>query len=315
MKSRGAGEKNMVIVIVCLVVALLYWLIRTQMIKKSPVDTDNAWNFGTLVKDLIRAYETPSEESAKTIAADMEKIRSVKPEDCAVAQILTETWKAFYLNPDYRLFLYGKDSPEALADCGVVNSPAQAIVVLGYALSDGKMQPELAGRCDAAAALAKAFPQAILICTGGATGKNNPEKHTEAGLMKQYLTEHCGIDASRIHTDETARNTVENVRKTFEILERQKVHTITIVTSQYHQKRSQTLYGVMERFCRLKWNDDIRSVGNFCFEKPDAPDSTADYKLAMQGMVELLHIPKEVISSAPSPTDETNPPDTDRPSA
>ena len=283
------------IIIGLIVVALLYLAIRNQMVARSPVDTDNAWHFGTLVKDLVKAYETPSEEDANTIEADLEMIRSINEDDYGVARVLADTWQEVYLNADYRLFLYGKDDPAVLKEYGVVNSPSQAIVILGLELSNGEMQPELIGRCDAAAELAEAFPNAILVCSGGATGKNNPEKRTEAGMMKQYLTENRGIDASRIYTDEEARNTVENVERTFEILEKQRVHTITIVTSQYHQKRSQGLYGVMARLYHQKRDYDIRSVGNFCYEKTDASGNAPDYKLAIQGMVELLHIPKEAI--------------------
>ena len=156
-------------------------------------------------------------------------------------------------------------------------------------------QPELAGRCDAAAELAEAFPEAILVCSGGATGKNNPEKHTEAGLMKAYLTEECGIDASRIYTDEEALTTVKNVHKTFEILEKQGVKTMTIVTSQYHQKRSQALYGVMARVCRQERGYSVQSAGNFCYEKTAPSNGTPDDRLAMQGMVELLNLPEEAI--------------------
>ena len=44
-----------------------------------------------------------------------------------------------------------------------------------------------------AAIAARVFPDSILVCSGGATGDNNPERHTEAGLMKQYLAGTCGI--------------------------------------------------------------------------------------------------------------------------
>ena len=295
-------KRRMIIIIIALVlIGLLYLGIRIQMVAKSPVDTGNARNFGALVLDLVRAYENPADDSGKTIEADLETIRSFRQEDYAVALDLTETWREVYLDPDYRLFLYGKDDPAVLKEYGVLNSPSQAIVILGFALSDGEMPPELVGRCDAAAELAKAFPEAILVCSGGATGKNNPDKHTEAGLMKKYLTEACGIDASRIYTDEEARTTVENVRKTFSILEAQGVHTMTIVTSQYHQKRSQALYGVMARVCLRERNYNVRSVGNFCYEKTDSSTGTPDDRLAIQGMVELLRLPEEALPFAPVP--------------
>ena len=309
-------KKSRLILILCLIaIVFLHFAVRRQMIVKSPVDTANARNFGTLVMDLVRAYEYPSEDDAKTIDADMETIRSVKEEDYAVAQALTDTWREIYLDPDYRLFLYGKDDPAALKEYGVVNSPSQAIVILGFELSDGEIQPELVGRCEAAAALARAFPNAILVCSGGATGKNNPEKHTEACLMKKYLTENCGIDASRIHTDEAAMTTVDNVRKTFSILEEQGVHTMTIVTSLYHQKRSQALYGVMTRVYLQERNYAIRSTGNFCYDKTEASIGTPDDRLAIQGMVELLHLPQEAVPFTPLPDTETAAPDQTGPSA
>ena len=101
--------------------------------------------------------------------------------------------------------------------------------------------------------------------------------------------------------------TVENVRRTLEILEKQGVHTMTIVTSQYHQKRAQALYGVMARVYQKERNYTVRSVGNFCFEKTDASASTPDDRLAIQGMVELLRLPEEIISFPPSSLPETGP--------
>ena len=287
-----------------LILVFLYAGLRGEMRVKSPVDTDNAKNFGALLLDLVRAYEIPSQQDAQTIKTDLDVIRSVSEDDYLIAQALTDTWRGIYLNPDYRLFLYGKDDPAAFREYGVMDSPRQAIVVLGYALSDGEMQPELMCRCDAAAELARAFPQAILVCSGGATGKNNPQKHTEAGLMKSYLTEHCGIDASRIYIDEKALTTVENVRNTFDILEKQNVQTMTIVTSQYHQRRSQALYGVMAEICRLQRGYSVQSVGNYCYEI-DASSNMPDARLAIQGMVEMLRLPKDTVPFIPPPSAET----------
>jgi len=90
---------------------LLTLVIRSYMVSKSPVDKANARNFGALVMDLVRAYENPTEDDAKTIAEDLETIRSVKEEDLAVAQALVDTWQEVYLDPDYRLSVYGKGLP------------------------------------------------------------------------------------------------------------------------------------------------------------------------------------------------------------
>ena len=299
-KKHEYKKRSIIALAVLLVVAVLYIALRGEMVTKSPVATDNAKNFGALLMDLVRAYEIPSEQDAQTIKSDLDTIRSISENDYTVAQALTDTWQTVYLDPDYRLFLYGKDDPAELREYGVVNSPRQAIVILGYALSDGEMQPELICRCDAAADLAEAFPDAILVCSGGATGKNNPQKHTEAGLMKNYLTDNCGVDSNRIHIDEEALTTVENVRNTFDILEKQNVQTMTIVTSEYHQRRSQALYGVMAEICRLQRGYSVRSVGNYCYEI-DASSNIPDARLAIQGMVEILHLPKDTVSFTPPP--------------
>ena len=299
---------------VLLIVVFLYIAVRTQMVAKSPVTTENAKNFGTLLTDLVQAYETPSEEDDRTIQADLDVIRSVSEDDYLVAQALTDTWREVYMSPDYRLFIYGKDDPAVLRDYGVEDSPRQAIVILGYALADGEMQPELMSRCDAAADLARAFPQAIIVCSGGATGKNNPDKHTEAGLMKEHLTEQCGISASRIFIDEEAMTTVENVRNTFEILQKHNIQTMTIVTSQYHQRRSQALYGVMAEICRLQRNYSVQSVGNYCYEI-ESSSNLPDAKLAIQGMVELLHLPKDTVTFTPPPAAASAAPEQESPAA
>ena len=57
----------------------------------------------------------------------------------------------------------------------------------------------------------------------------------------------------------------------------------------------------------------IRSVGNFCYEQTDASGNAPDYKLAIQGMVELLHIPKEAIPFSPPPFAETGAADQSQP--
>ena len=231
---------------------LIVFLVKISGENHPPVSAANADNFGTLLADLVKAYETPSDRDERTIEADLEAIRSVDPKDLAVAQAITEHWRTVYLDPDYRLHLFrGEEKAGEEASAGLPNRNTHAIVVLGYELRDGEMQPELKGRCDAAAALSRVRPETILVCSGGATGENNPEGHTEAGLMKAYLADSCGIDPSRIFTDEKAMTTAENAVNTFEILRKKGVHTMTIVTSGYHQRWGQALYNLLAELYQL----------------------------------------------------------------
>ena len=178
-----------------------------------------------------------------TFLADLASMdESLIEEDLAalensLAAAIAAKWKELFIDSGYRIYIDGQDDPAELPVTG-----KHAFVILGFQLKNGQMQDELKARCDAAAKAAKAFPDSILVCSGGATGKENPDKHTEAGLMRDYLVKECGIDAGRILVDERAMTTEENAVNTFTILKEQGIEQITIVTSDYHQKRANMLY-------------------------------------------------------------------------
>ena len=196
---------------------------------------------------------------------------------------ISKTWKETYLVPDYGILINGVDDPAVLEFSG-----KHAFVVLGFALADGEMTDELKARCEAAAAAAKAFPDSILVCSGGATGDNNPERHTEAGLMKDYLTEQCGIAADRIFIDEQAMDTVGNALNSFEILKEQGIKEITLVTSDYHQRRANILYTALAEFIRETEGYSVVLTGNFSCEA-DAPwESDRDAQIAAMQLSQMV---------------------------
>ena len=220
---------------ICLCTVFLLGLF--QHMQEYRISDGNRINFGHLLSDLLDAYEnnTPSED--EKLIFDLEIIKAVSPRDYAVAKSITEHWAKVYLDHDYKLIMYsGEGTAQELNESGIPDSSAHAFVVLGYELRDGEMTEELKGRCNAAAAAAKEFPNTILVCSGGATGANNPEHHTEAGMMKDYLSNQCGISPERIFTDERAITTADNAVNTLAILKNQAVNSMTIVTSSYHQR-------------------------------------------------------------------------------
>ena len=301
-EAKKKRRRILIILAVALAAVLagvfLYFTLRSANQLRAPVSEANAENFGVLLSDLVRAYETPSAGDAQTIEADLAAIRSVSEDEYEIAGVISDHWQTVYMDPEYRLFIYEKDDPAELGEYGVENNAGQAIVILGYELANGEMQPELISRCDAAADLARAFPEAVLVCSGGATGKNNPEKHTEAGLMKTYLTENCGIDASRIYTDEKALTTVDNAVYTLEILEKHNIRNMTIVTSSYHQRRSQMLYRLMAEVYRQQRGYSVALTGNYNYDIGSSM-STLDDRVAIQGLASILDLPKEIVRSMP----------------
>ena len=200
-------------IVLCLVMLSLCTLVFGNAEQVLP---ENKKDFSDLLSCLLSAVETPEKWSEPQLDAILLRIRNGSEEDTYLAESITSVWKKLYIDPGYELNLYpATDAGKALSEGGVSDTPTHAFAVLGYALENGKMTAELMGRCDAAAAAARAFPQTRLICSGGATGANNPKHHTEAGRMKEYLTEVCGIAPERILVDESAMTTAENAMNTY----------------------------------------------------------------------------------------------------
>lgn len=230
-----------------------------------------------LVMDLALATQDPSDENT----AQLEE--ALSGTDDPVALAVADHWKKVWMDPDYRLCLNGTDDPAELPVTG-----RHAFVVLGYALVNGQITSELAGRCEAAAAAARAFPDSILVCSGGATGGNNPDGHTEAGIMKEYLTQRCGIAAERIFTDERSLTTADNARYTLDILQEQGIGTITIITSAYHQKRGQTLFNALAALRGYP----LEIIGNFNYDmKTNTETERSELLYTLFQLIEILELP------------------------
>lgn len=222
--------------------------------------------FRILVDHLLQAWEQPEPDDGEQIRRDLEVLRGIRESDYVIALSVAAHWEKVYLRP-YELILAGKEGAvEQLWQAGVRNSRRHAFVVLGYALRAGEMTDELKGRCRAAAAAAQAFPETILVCSGGATGGNNPKKHTEAGMMREYLITQFGIAPERIFIDEQAMTTAENAVYTFRILKEQQAESLTLVTSDYHQRWGQVVYNLMAAIYGQEYGYCPEIVGNFCYE-------------------------------------------------
>jgi uncharacterized SAM-binding protein YcdF (DUF218 family) len=121
------------------------------------------------------------------------------------------------------------------------------IVVLGGAIDDEASAArgqttfdEGASRLTEAAVLARRFPQARLVYSGGSAslwGSNS----TEAVEARKLLTA-LGVDPARIAIEDKSRNTDENARFTAALVHPQPDQTWLLVTSAYHMPRSMGLF-------------------------------------------------------------------------
>ena len=252
--------------------------------------------FGALLASLVRACETPTKENRAQIEQNLAAIQ--EPDDKMLAEAIAGHWKQVYLDPEYQLYLYPDGEVTELPD--LPKGSTHAFAVLGYALENGEMRPELKGRCEAAAMVARAYPKAILVCSGGATGSNNPEQHTEAGMMKAYLAEECGIDPDRIFTDDRAMTTAENAINTLAILRKQGIETVTIVTSAYHQKWGQVLYNAMAAVYEIRYGYPVSILGNFCYNIGAEDEAYQhDDRIAIRQLSQILNLPKGAVQMDP----------------
>ena len=259
------------------------------------VSEDNKARFLELLDLLKSAYETPAAENGEQIDALVEQVAAVNADDGDIARSIAEHWKAVFLDPGYQLCVYeGLEKADELIATEPDYDEKHAFVVLGYELKNGKMREELKGRCSAAAAAARSFPQSYLICSGGATGPNNPDNNTEAGLMKHYLVYKCGIDKERILIDTRAMTTKANAENTFAILRKHDIHSITIVTSTYHQKWGQALYNAMAALYEKSYGFKVRIVGNYCFDiEPETESLRNGYQIALSQLTGMLGLRKD----------------------
>ncbi|WP_157937707.1 YdcF family protein [Oceaniglobus roseus] len=134
-------------------------------------------------------------------------------------------------------------------------APPDGIIVLGGAVeaaswkATGQVHLNDAGeRLTEAAVLARRFPEARLILSGGGAtlAEIGGAIPSEAAAMAALLTG-LGIDPARLTLEEESRNTIGNATYSFDIVQPQEDQTWLLVTSASHMPRA------VETFARAGW--------------------------------------------------------------
>jgi len=139
------------------------------------------------------------------------------------------------------------------------------IVVLGGAIDDeasaARRQTvfdEGASRLTEAAILARRYPEARLVYSGGSASLMD-SRSTE-GLEARKLLTALGVDPARIAIEDKSRNTDENARFTAALVHPQPGETWLVVTSAYHMPRAMGLFA-KAGFSVRAYPVDYRSLG------------------------------------------------------
>jgi len=166
---------------------------------------------------------------------------------------------------------------------GLPDTDELCLVALGFQLApDGSMKEELIHRLETVKRSAEKYPNAVIVCTGGGTARDNPAA-TEAGEMAKWLKEN-GIDASRIFAEDKSRTTAQNAVYTLDLLQKEcpQVRQLAIISSDYHIATGALLFGAE---LILREEDNIRVVSNAAWK---APSGTLSPMFQAGALIELL---------------------------
>lgn len=112
----------------------------------------------------------------------------------------------------------------------------------------GDVQVNEAGeRLIAGVVLARRFPQARLIYTGGTASLRSDKATDDPSQMMYDAWVALGVDPARIVLERASRNTSENARMTMALVQPQPGQVHLLVTSAFHMPRS------IETFTRAGW--------------------------------------------------------------
>ena len=123
--------------------------------------------------------------------------------------------------------------------------PPHGIIVLGGAVDGriskarGQASGEETERVDEAVILAKRYPEARIVFSGGSGWPF--DESTEAPQARKLMVE-LGVDPTRIALEEKSRNTVENARFTAAMVHPGPSERWLIVTSAFHMPRAMGLF-------------------------------------------------------------------------
>ena len=146
----------------------------------------------------------------------------------------------------------------------LTSAPA-CMIVLGGAfdleVSGGRGGMEMnqaADRFIEAARLARLYPQARIVVSGG-DGSFSGDYKGDADLSPAFF-EAMGVESARIIRETASRNTIENVDETKRLLEANQLSDCLLITSAYHMPRARALFD-QAGITTIPWPSDYRSSG------------------------------------------------------
>ena len=232
-------------------------------------DKPASWD---LIEKIVVLYGAQGESAADRIVELLGELQAL---DAAAA----DQWaKILHLWNDRELTVNEDVLPDGLPDTDEL-----CLVALGFQLNpDGSMKEELIHRLETVKRSAEKYPNALIVCTGGGTARDNPSA-TEAGAMAKWLREN-GVEAGRIVVENQSQTTAQNAIYTLELLEKNfpEVSKLAIISSDYHIETGKLLFGAQ---AILRDKPELEVISNAAWK---APSGTLSPMFQAGALIELL---------------------------
>ncbi|WP_037465174.1 YdcF family protein [Shimazuella kribbensis] len=114
------------------------------------------------------------------------------------------------------------------------NKHRDAGIILGAALWENKPSPALRERLNKGLELYRSGKVDRLILSGGL---GNAEQQSEAQAMRTYLMKY-GVPSDKMILEDQSHNTKENLRNTSAHLKEKPIHSLYLITHDYHMTRA-----------------------------------------------------------------------------
>lgn len=189
---------------------------------------------------------------------------------------------------DMRLLWDIIDAAEAMRVDGTLPAPVgkkgMAVVVLGYVLNpDGSMHDILRRRLEKALEAAAIHPRAIVIVSGGVPKRGK----TEAVVMRRWLTAN-GVARERIVEEGYARDVVENLLFSRQILDLLRLRRVVAVTSAIDVRRTAAGLDILRRMMGSAWSVSGVAASD---TPPSRPDGGAERVKLYRDSLRLYGMP------------------------
>ena len=225
-----------------------------------------------LIERAVVLYATYGEAAVQEIMELLSELETFDPEAAGKWAEILNLWYKEDLTVNEDIL------PDGLPDTNEL-----CLVALGFQLNpDGSMKDELIHRLETLKRCAEKYPNALIVCTGGGTARDNPSA-TESGEMAKWLREN-GIEASRIIVENQSQTTAQNAKFTLDLLEKNfpQAKKLAIVSSDYHIATGALLFGAE---AILRGKTDMEVISNAAWK---APGGTLTPMFQAGALIELL---------------------------